>query len=262
MGRIITLTTDFGPKDHYAGAMKGALLSVNPEAVIADISHSVTAGDILGGAFVMAGACALFPPGTVHVGVVDPGVGGERRAVIVETNNFLFVGPDNGLLSLAAEADGIRRVIDIKNEKFLRGEVSDTFHGRDVFGPVAGHLSLGIGLEEFGPPGKDLLMINTPEPVTSDGAINGEVIHIDSYGNIITNISAAVLESTLGTGEVELVINGQVVKGPYRFYGELPPGGLGLLTGSSGLVEAAAREANGAQILKAEVGDTVRLVKS
>lgn len=260
---IITLTTDFGIKDHYSGAMKGAVLSVSPGASLVDISHSVTAGDLLEGAFVMEGACGVFPPGTVHVGVVDPGVGGRRRAIIVETENFLFVGPDNGLLSLAAEGDGIKRVIEIKKESFFRDEVSATFHGRDIFGPVAGHLSLGVAPDDFGPSlsSSDLLKLSFPTPLFEEGGILGEVMHIDSFGNIITNILSALIEPHLGTLEVEAALSGRSVKGLYHSYSSMSPGGLGVLTGSSGRLEVAAREGNASDILGAAPGDKVRIVR-
>lgn len=261
MASIITLTTDFGLKDQYAGAMKGAILSVNPGASLVDISHSIKAGGILEGAFVLAGACGLFPPGTVHLGVVDPGVGGTRRGVIVETERFLFVGPDNGLLSLAAEGDGIKRVIDIKKESFFRDNVSATFHGRDIFGPVAGHLSLGVGLNEFGPEISDLLMVRIPEPILEEGAITGEVLHIDSYGNIITNIFTGLIESHLGGLDVKAVIKGRAVSGLFHSYGSISPRGLGVLTGSSRRLEVAAREGNASDILGAAPGDKVRIVR-
>ncbi len=261
MGVIITLTTDFGIKDHYAGAMKGALLSVTPSAVLVDISHSITSGDILDGAFVMAEAFSYFPSGTVHVGVVDPGVGGPRRAVIVETERFVFVGPDNGLLSLAAESDGIKRVIEIKNERFLRGEVSRTFHGRDIFGPAAGHLSLGVSPGEFGPETRDLEMIRVRSPECEEGAILGEVIHIDTYGNIITNIRAEFLESHLGSAEVEVMLKGRAVKGLYSSYASISPFDAGALTGSSGRLEVAAREGNCSELFGVGVGEKVRVVK-
>jgi len=261
MGSIITLTTDFNLKDHYAGAMKGAILSVHPLAALVDISHFIRAGDIFHGAFVMNGACGVFPPGTVHVGVVDPGVGGPRRALIVETERFLFVGPDNGLLSLASEGDGIKRIIEIREEKFLRAEVSATFHGRDIFGPVAGHLSRGVAPAEFGPETREMDMLSIPPPSFEDHVINGEVIHIDSYGNIITNIRAEFIASQLGGEEICLAIKGHVVEGLVHSYASISSKGLGVLTGSSGRIEVAAREADGAKILGAEVGDKVRLTK-
>ncbi len=261
MSAIISLTTDFGLKDHYVGAMKGAILSVNHSANLIDISHSISSGDIFHGAFVMAEACGLFPDGTVHLGVVDPGVGGPRRAVIVETERFLFVGPDNGLLSLMAEGDGIKRIFEIKNERYMRDVVSRTFHGRDIFGPVAGHLSLGVPPGEFGPEARELDMINLRPPECVEGGINGEVIYIDSYGNIITNIDAELIESGLGTTEIELDIKGRRVKGLYRSYASLGEGELGALTGSSGRVEVAADEANGAEALGVVIGDKVRIEK-
>ncbi len=256
---IITLSTDFGLADHYAGAMKGAILTLNPSATIVDITHSIGPGDIFGGAFVMAGACGFFPPRSVHVGVVDPGVGGPRRGVVIETERFFFVGPDNGLLSLAAERDGIRRIVEIRNEKFMRPRVSKTFHGRDIFGPVAAHLSLGAGLCEFGPLTRDLDMIRMPEPEALEGSLLGEVIHIDTYGNIITNIGESLIEENLGSGEVEVLIKGREVKGLYRSYASLEPGIPGALLGSSGYMEIALREDGAAGLLGVEMGEKVRV---
>jgi len=261
MGVIITLTTDFNVKDHYVGAMKGAILSANPSALPVDISHSIRAGDIFQGAFVMKEACGVFPTGTVHLGVVDPGVGGPRRAIIVETERFLFVGPDNGLLSLASGGEGIKRIIEITNKKFFRAEVSATFHGRDIFGPVAGHLSRGVAPAEFGPETRDMDMISIPAPSFEEDGINGEVIHIDTYGNVITNIRAEFIASNLGTDKINLGIKGHVVEGLYHTYASIGPNGLGVLTGSSGRVEVAACEADGAKILGVNVGDRVRLTK-
>ncbi len=259
MKRIITLTTDFGPRDHYAGAMKGAMLSINPGASLVDISHSIEAGDIFEGAFVMNGACGFFPPGTVHLGVVDPGVGGPRRALIIETEKFLFVGPDNGLLSLAAESDGIKRIVEVQNEKFMRRDVSRTFHGRDVFGPVAAHLSIGVDLSEFGPLTTDLEMINIPEPLSEDGAVTGEVVHVDTYGNLITNVSAAFIEERLGGKDIKVTLKRQALEGLYRSYASMEPGRAGALIGSSGFLEVAAREASASALLGVDIGEKVRV---
>jgi len=256
---IITLTTDFGMRDHYGGAMKGAVLSVNPSALMVDISHSISPGDIFSGALVMRGACGFFPGGTVHVGVVDPGVGGPRRAVVIETERYFFVGPDNALLSLAAEDDGIRRVVEIRERRYMRAEVSATFHGRDIFGPVAAHLSRGVPPGEFGPETTDLEMINIPEPRLEEGTIIGEVIHVDAYGNLMTNIGASLIEGHLKTTGIRVEVRGREIGGLYRSYASIEPRGLGALIGSSGLLEVAAREASAADGLGVGVGEEVRV---
>jgi len=258
---IITLTTDFGLKDFYVGAVKGVILGVNPHASVVDISHSLSAGDIMEGAFVMAGACPYFPSGAVHVGVVDPGVGTSRRGVIVETRRGFFVGPDNGLLSLAAEKTGIRRVFEITKSDFCRVDVSATFHGRDIFGPVAAYLTLGIPPEKIGLEIRDFFMISLPEPTFDGAVISGEILHVDTYGNLISNIKAGDLEESLGVCDVEVTIKGRSIKGLYRTYGDIPEAGAGALMGSSGFMEAAAREANAAKMLGIGVGEKVRIVK-
>lgn len=255
----ITLTTDFGLRDPYQGAMKGAVLSINPAALIIDISHLVMSANVFEGAFVMKGACQYFPQGTIHVGVVDPGVGSERKAVLVETQRFFFIGPDNGLLSLAAKDDGIKRVIELDDRRYFRKEVSDTFHGRDIFGPVAARLSLGVDPAELGRPIDGMTALDLPAPQADAGAITGEVIYIDSFGNAVTNIREE--ETGNGVG-LEIGVKGLRLGGVYRTYSMAAQGAALALVGSTGFVEIAVNRGSAADSLGIRVGDRVTLRKA
>ena len=268
MGRIITLTTDFGLADPYVAAVKGAILSVNPQATVVDISHEVAPQRIVQAVYLAGCAWPHFPPGSIHVAVVDPGVGTERRAVIVEGPGGLYVGPDNGVLSAAlpeearsmARGEGPAaiplpqgyRAFLIAEARFLRQPVSDTFHGRDVFAPAAAHLSLGVSPEEFGQRVGSLLAL---PPIRAehraDGALVGRVLHVDRFGNLVTDVRA----EDLPRGRLLVEIVGQTVGGPARTYAEAE--GLTALVGSSGYLEVAEPGGSAAASLGAGVGEAV-----
>lgn len=259
---IITLTTDFGTTDAYTGAMKGAILGINPDARLVDITHDVPAGDILDGAFVLAGATPYFPKDTIHLAVVDPGVGGERKPILIETENYIFVGPDNGLLLPAAEVDRIKRVIILSNEKYILHEISSTFHGRDIFGPAAAHLSLGVDPSTFGEELKKYVIPEIPAPEVKNRHIHGQVVHADSFGNLITNITRYDILKNLPDitdGEIEVSIKGSYIKGISRTYSFVEPGGIAALIGSSGAVEVAVNGGSAANTLGAGVGEAVTI---
>ncbi len=258
MARIITLTTDFGLKDPYQGAMKGAMLSINPEARLIDITHLIEPGNILEGAFVLFESYRFFPEGTIHLGVVDPGVGGGRRPILIETERYLFVGPDNGLFSLIADKEKIRRVIHLTKREFFLSEVSDTFHGRDIFGPVAARLSLGVDPGSFGGEIKGLKAMELPPIEKKDGAVSGTVIYIDSFGNLITNISKEEVAG-FGRAVLEAGINGFKIKGLKRTYGDVKAGSPVMLVGSSNFLEIAVSSGSASKELDAKVGDKVTL---
>ncbi|MEZ0394121.1 MAG: S-adenosyl-l-methionine hydroxide adenosyltransferase family protein [Desulfurococcaceae archaeon] len=196
-GRLIALLTDYGYKDPYAGVMKGVIKAINPEAEIVDLTHGISRQDVLEGALALLAARGYFPAGTIFVAVVDPGVGGRRRAVVVETTNYYLVGPDNGVLSLLAEADGIRRAFDVSNSRYRLPAVSGTFHGRDVFAPIAAWISRGVRPEELGvevdPSSLARLDIGNAE--VEGGALRGAIIYVDAYGNLMTNIPARLAKS-------------------------------------------------------------------
>lgn len=257
MNRLITLTTDFGLKDPYQGAMKGAILSVNPEARVVDITHLVAPGNITEGAFILLGACGYFPERTIHVGVVDPGVGGERKPILIETERYFFVGPDNGLFSLIARNEKIKRAIELKNTDYFLESVSSTFHGRDIFGPVAAHLSMGVEPRLFGPELKKIMALeDLPKPEKEDGLIKGEVIYIDSFGNLITNIRKEDIMAYHASG-IEVSIRDHTMKGLKKTYSLVDKGSPVALLSSSDHLEIAVNSGMAAQVLRAKVGDSV-----
>lgn len=257
MGRIITLTTDFGLKDPYVGAMKGAMLSVDPSIAIVDISHQVTPGNIVEGALILLDACRFFPKGTVHVGVVDPGVGSARKPMLVEAGDYIFVGPDNGLLSLAARACGLTRAIELADAGFFRPGVSRTFHGRDIFGPVAALLASGADPGRFGPELDEVVSLEIPAPQSGEGFVSGEVVYADSFGNLMTNIGKDDLAS-VGDG-CEVSIAGATLSGIKKTYSDSPEGAVLALFGSSGRLEVAVNSGSAAVVLKAGVGAKVEV---
>jgi hypothetical protein len=192
---MITLLTDFGTSDYFVPAVKGVILTISPESRIVDITHEVAAQDIRSAAFTLGACYSDFPPGTIHVAIVDPGVGSPRRAIIVNAGRYFFVGPDNGIFSFIYARESGSRVFHISNDKYFRHPVSPTFHGRDVFAPVAAHLALGVRPEDLGEEINDYARFEIPRPreVEAQGVIEGCIIHIDRFGNCITNFSGAEL---------------------------------------------------------------------
>jgi S-adenosylmethionine hydrolase len=193
---MITLTNDFGLKDPYVAEMKGVILTINPKANLIDITHDVEKFNIRMGAFMLASAAPYFPKGTVNLAVVDPGVGMERRAILVQTKQSFFVGPDNGVLILAAQTQGIEHIYELTNPKFMLTKVSFTFHGRDVFAPAAAQLDMGVEPSEFGPEIQDAVTPEFAIVKRRDSSLLGEVLHVDGYGNIITNINQKEMAKT------------------------------------------------------------------
>ncbi len=255
MKEIITITTDFGLKDPYHGSLKGAILSVNPQAHLVDITHLIGPGAISEGSFVLSQSYRYFPRGTVHLAVVDPGVGSRRRPILIETEDYCFVGPDNGLFSRAIENERVVRVVHLTEGSYFRKDVSSTFHGRDIFGPVAAHLTLGVSTSRFGPEITDQVVIGRSAPPAEDGAVGGEVIYVDRYGNLVTDIRA---ESIAGLdAEIEASIKGYVIRGLKRSYsyaeGKVPS----IIIGSTGLLEIAINSDNASMAIGAAVGEKV-----
>jgi hypothetical protein len=271
MAAVITLTTDFGPGDAYAAAMKGVILEINPAASLVDITHQIKPQDIRQAAFILSTAYPFFPPRTIHLAVVDPGVGASRRAIILRTPRADFVAPDNGILSYILQeydagpviagqarlkpASGLEAVA-IMEPRFWRSPVSATFHGRDIFAPVAAHLSLGVRLADFGEAVDALAAFTVPIPRTApDGAIIGTVLHVDSFGNIITNIRRRNLPGD--TAGIRITVGGRVVRGLGRTYGE----GRGLLAliGSSERLEISLKNGSAAASIHVSTGDEIRV---
>ena len=264
--QIITLTTDFGLADAYVGSVKGVILSINPEATLVDISHEVLPQRIEQGAFLLGSAYGYFPTGSIHLAVVDPGVGTDRRPILLATPKGLFVGPDNGVLSAAlpddcrawAESGGRVRLPEgvqafvLENDHYHRTPVSATFHARDIFGPVAAHLSLGVAAEEFGPE-KDEIVALPPFRATemADGTLIGTIMHIDRYGNLISSVRVEQLTSR----HAKVEVRGRSIEGLTRTFADCD--GLAAIIGSSGFLGIALNRNSAASEIGAAIGDTV-----
>ncbi len=238
---LITLLTDFGTADYFVGAVKGAILTVNPNVPIIDITHELAAQDIEAGAFMLLAAYKTFPPRTIHVAVVDPGVGSTRRPIIIATGDQFFVGPDNGIFTYICEREPSHKTFHVTAAEYFRTDPSSTFHGRDIFAPVAAALSKGVAPEQFGPEINDAVRLSSLETPL-------RIIHIDRFGNCVTNISREVKS---------LSVNGRTIDSFRNFYGEAPAGELFAIWGSAGFLEISVNGGSAAQVLGAKRGDKI-----
>lgn len=272
MRAVITLTTDFGTLDTYVGAMKGVILGMNPEAIVVDICHDIEPQNLAQAAYLLSTAYPYYPPGSIHVVVVDPGVGSARRAILLVAPSAFFIAPDNGVLTyvlrelnretpkgsrrgaLKAELGPGLQAFSLTESRFWRPTVSSTFHGRDVFAPVAAHLSLGVPPSHFGEALSSLTVIPVPQPSRQAGAMIGHVIHIDRFGNLITDIGSHDLPG----GDVAIEVRGRRIEGLSLSYAE--GGELLAIIGSSDRLEIAARNDSAAWQLGARIGDEVQVV--
>ena len=251
---ILTLTTDFGLSDHYVGAMKGVILGICPDAQIVDISHQVSRYAIGEGAFTVAQAYPYFPPGTVHVAVVDPGVGSPRRPIVVEAAGQLFVGPDNGVFGIIFTREN-HEVRLIQNRHYFRELVSHTFHGRDIFAPVAAHLAAGVAPSSIGEILETYVRPSFENPrQTSERTWDGEILKIDHFGNVITNFHSdefpALEELAVGQAKAQRLV---------RSYAEAPEGELVIIAGSSGYLEVSLNRGSAAEEIGCRAGEVCRI---
>ena len=237
--KIVTLLTDFGTKDAYVPQMKGVLLSLNPTLKIIDISHQVAPQNIMEGAFLLKTTYCYFPSGTIHIAVVDPGVGTSRKALLIETEKYYFIGPDNGLLSPTLRKETIKNIIEIKNSEYFLKNVSITFHGRDIFAPVAAHLANGIKPQQFGPTRNSYIPLSFPPLLKSSETIEAQVIYTDNFGNLITNVCKADLDLKK---KYEISVENKKIQGLSKTYFDKNKGELVALIGSSGFLEIAVVE--------------------
>ena len=212
---IISLLTDFGLKDPFVGIMKGVILNINPNVNIVDITHEVESHNILEGAMILGSAYPYLPKGTIFLTVVDPGVGSERRPILAETDDYCFIAPDNGLLSNVYKDTALKKVLEITSSQFFLNEVSDSFHGRDIFAPIASWLSKGTDLSEFGHEIDDYIRISVPKPKSEHNRIKGEIIYIDKFGNLISNINQSLFEKALSASSKRKV---RVAIGPHEIH--------------------------------------------
>ena len=255
---VFTLTTDFGTHDWFVGTMKGVIASIAPAANVIDLTHDLPPGDIRGGAFALAASHRFFPKGSIHVAVVDPGVGSRRKAIAVQTAKSLFVGPDNGVLSWALAKEKIRAIHALENEAYFLQPVSRTFHGRDVFASVAAHLSRGVPIKKFGPALKDFVRLPWPRPRLRRGGVEGEVVYIDHFGNAITNLEGSLLRDS-GRASCEVYAKRRSVCPLKTFYQEVPNKRPLALVGSSGFLEIAISGGSAEKALGLTIGTRVVL---
>jgi S-adenosylmethionine hydrolase len=259
--QILTLTTDFGLKDSFVGTMKGVILGICPEAHVVDISHLIAPQNVLEAALVLRRAYSYFPSGTVHVAVIDPGVGTPRRALAARLGVHFFVGPDNGLLTLIlmeVERNGWpREIVHITNERYFLPQVSHTFHGRDIFAPAAAHLANGVPLTELGSLITDPLLLPMPKPERTPTGWRVHIIAIDTFGNLTTDLPAMMLKGQVG---VKIHLSGWEVRGLADSYGRNQPGDLIALADSDGYLELAVVNGNAAQVTQARLGDVIDVV--
>lgn len=259
---IITLTTDYGTNDHLVGTLKGVILKINPEATIVDITHNVAPFDLLDGALAIGSAYSYFPPRTIHVVVVDPGVGTERRPLLVTAENQYFVAPDNGVLSLVYEREPNTVVRHVTAEHYYLQPVSKTFHGRDIFAPVAAWLSKGWQTASMGEEIEDFKRFAMPRPKAAEGTLKGIVLRVDAFGNLITNFHAEDLpESEPGNGALTLQVGNQQVTRLVSTFAQGNAGEAIAYLGSSGYVEIGVNKGNASRTLGVGRGTPVVLEK-
>jgi S-adenosyl-L-methionine hydrolase (adenosine-forming) len=260
MAQIITLTTDFGLSSPYVAAMKGVILSINAEAKIIDLTHSIPPQQIEQGAIALAETALLFPNGTIHIAVVDPGVGTARSIIYAQIAGHQFICPDNGLLSRLAERHPPTKIIDITEEKFFRQPVSATFHGRDIMAPVAARLSLGLDPDELGPALTTLTKFDCPGAARMANRIEGKVVSIDSFGNLITNITREMLAGVPTDESVTVRCDEHETQSIFNTYADQPPMTLIALIGSNDQLEIAIVDDSAAIMLGVSVGAAVEVV--
>jgi S-adenosyl-L-methionine hydrolase (adenosine-forming) len=249
MRPVIALLTDFGSRDHYAGTMKGVMVGICPDAVLVDITHDVTAHDVLEGALQLASSYRYFPHGTIFLAVVDPGVGSARRGIAAETADYRFVAPDNGVLTAVLREDPPRRIVELTERRYARPTVSRTFEGRDRFAPAAAWLAKGIQLSALGRPAGDYHQLEIPRPAVSEDVLSGTVLQVDRFGNLVTNIDRRTFDAFARHQPIQIVAAGQPVGRLVSTYSEIGPQEICALFGSSDRLELAAHAGSAESVL-------------
>lgn len=258
-GGIIAFLSDFGGGSIYPALVKGVAKRINPGLSIIDLTHDVPPFNVSLGAFFLLSSCRWLPGGTVFLAVVDPGVGGDRRALIVSTERYIFVGPDNGLIYPAAKREGIVSTHVIKRGRYTLESGCDTFHGRDVFAPIAAHLSLGVPPAELGLESEMPFPLHIPEETVDEHQVTGTVLFVDPFGNVVTSVRSSAFTPFSERAD-SILINGKHAV-PARTFSDIPEGRLGIVPGSLERVEVGAFRGSAAMILGVEVGDLIRFVK-
>jgi len=251
---VITLSTDFGIEDPYVGIMKGVILGINPQAHVVDLTHALSHHRLLEAAFVLNTAYPYFPMGTIHLAIVDPGVGGERRLMAIQGSDYVWVGPDNGLFTLVLKDRPKAMVVHLTNTAFFLKTVSPTFHGRDILAPAAAYLSLGVSLNEMGGMISDPVLLDIPEPEIKDNQLIGQVLWADHFGNLTTNISQKILLPFLSAPSLSISIGSHILTEVLQTYSQGRPGHLMALIGSSGYLEIACNLGSAAEKVSFQSG--------
>ena len=241
---FIALLTDFGTRDHYAGVLKGVALTVCPDATIVDISHDLPAHDIPFAALELAATYKFYPPGTIFLVVVDPGVGSSRRGIAAEVGEWRFVAPDNGVLTEVFQETPPKKVVELTERRYARPTVSRTFEGRDRFAPAAAWIAKGIQLAALGRAITDYCMLDLPKPSLESGVLPGAIVRIDRFGNVVTNLDRKSCERLIGSGAVHIAVGGASIDRLVSTYSDISPGDIGALFGSTDHLEVAAHAAN------------------
>jgi S-adenosylmethionine hydrolase len=254
---VIALLTDFGTVDHYAGTMKGVMLGICPDATLVDLTHDIPAHDVMAGALELAAAYKFFPSGTVFVVVVDPGVGSTRRGIAVDTGDYRFVAPDNGVLTQVLRESPPKKIVELTERRYARPTVSRTFEGRDRFAPAAAWLAKGTHLPALGRPVNDVQKLDIPLPETTGDSVRGVVLRVDRFGNLVTNIDRKSVERLGLGGTIAIDAAGQGIARLVATYAELPAEGVGALFGSTDHLELAAPSASAAERLSLGRGAAV-----
>ncbi|MGH2500217.1 MAG: SAM hydrolase/SAM-dependent halogenase family protein [Candidatus Limnocylindria bacterium] len=252
--RVVTLTTDYGGRDGYAAALKGVILSDAPDATVVDVTHEIAPGDVLQAAWVLATTWRAFPEGTIHLAVVDPEVGSPRRGVAIAVDGHVFVGPDNGLFTLVIDRSADGRAYELTNRALWRQPPAPTFHGRDIFAPVAAALARGMAPEQVGTEVRAVQVLPAAKPTRrDDGSLVGHIVHVDRFGNCVTDLAADALPAA----QVAVRCGGHRIDELVHYYAEAPRGRLVALVNSSGYLEVARRDGSAAEELGARRGDEV-----
>jgi len=257
---VIALLTDFGTRDHYAGTMKGVALGICPDATLVDISHDLPAHDVLAGALELAAAYRYFPVGTIFLVVVDPGVGSARRGIAAESGDYTFVAPDNGVLTAVLDEHAPRKIVELSERRYARPTVSRTFEGRDRFAPAAAWLAKGIELTALGRPAGSIQRLDMPRADVSDERIVGQVMRVDRFGNLITNVDRKTFERLSGS-TLDVRIGPHLVSKMVSTYSDVEPGGVCALFGSTDHLEIAANGASAAAALGLGRGAPVQIAR-
>jgi S-adenosylmethionine hydrolase len=259
---VIALLSDFGVRDHYAGTMKGVVLSICPDATLVDVTHEVPPHDVLTGALQLAASYRYFPPGTVFLTVVDPGVGSSRRGIAAEAGDYRFVAPDNGLLTAVFQESPPKRVVELTERRYARPTVSRTFEGRDRFAPAAAWLARGVQLTALGRAAHDWQRLDIPQPVAAGEGLHGVVLIVDRFGNAVTNIDRRTWQRFAAGGPVDLRVGGTPIPRLVDTYADIAPGEVCALFGSSDRLELAAHAASAAERLGAGPGTAVDVLRA